>query len=77
MSPMLALLGFVAHSIITGIDCLLMMTALWMMTAMNSWVTVQFSRSVQTSSMISYDTPIHIILYVLRDVRIFSFMYYF
>ena len=47
----------------------LMMTAIWMTTATISWVTVQISRSVQTSSTISCETPIYIILYVLRDVR--------
>ena len=55
---------------------LLMVTALWMMTATISWVTVQISRSLQTSSTISCDTSIYIILYVLRDVRTL-FMYYF
>ena len=69
-------LGFAAHSNISGVDCLLMMTAFWMMTTTNSWVTVQISRSVQTSSTISCETPIYIILYVLRDVRTL-FMYYF
>ena len=32
--------------------------------------------SVQNSSTISYETPIYVILYVLRDVRTL-FMYYF
>ena len=35
-----------------------------------------FSRSVQTSTTISCETPVCIILYVLRDVRTL-FMYYF
>ena len=54
----------------------LMTTALWMMIATFSWVTVPISRSVQTSSTISCETPVYIILYVLRDVRTL-FMYYF
>ena len=54
----------------------LMMTALWMMTTTFSWVMALISRSVQINSTISYETPIYIILYVLRDVRTL-FMYYF
>ena len=54
----------------------LMMTALWMMTATISWVMATISRSVQISSTISCETPIYVILYVLRDVRTL-FIYYF
>ena len=54
----------------------LMTAAVWMTPATISWVTVQISRSVQASSTISCETPIYIILYVLRDVRTL-FMYYF
>ena len=41
-----------------------------------SWVLAPISRSVQTSSTIRCETPIYIILYVLRGVRTL-FMYYF
>ena len=67
------MLGFTAHSIISGVDCPSVDD--YFIDA-NSWVTVQFSRSVQASSTISCETPIYIILYILRDVRTL-FMYYF
>ena len=69
-------LGFAAHSIISGIDCVSDDDCFMDDDRYVFMGYALISRRVLINSTISCETPIYVSLYVLRDVRTL-FMYYF